>query len=88
MNYVLSKITQYHFGRGEPPLRFRNYQDFVNTQVNLINGFNERSVQAMEFLRDQIVPRSRIFDEESQIDFSNHGFVFDREGKVVFIMPR
>jgi len=93
LNSVLQNMPADEFRRGlilgdDTFLGYQSYDDFVNTQVNIINGFNEDGLRTLDVLLNQIVPMSSYLDGESAGLRTIRGLVFDRNNRIVFVERR
>lgn len=90
LNYLVSQLFKYDFLRKD--LRyaqahgFDSYQDFVQTQRNFIQGFDEQRIQTLEFIRDQLLPVSQVLITDSADFVSPMGFYLSKQGQVIFVV--
>jgi len=66
---------------------FRNYQDFLDTQTQVINQFNEGSLTTAELFRAAI-PMITLLDKEFMNPWEASGFFFTNDGQIVFFHER
>jgi hypothetical protein len=90
INFLTNGVEEFHFTNGlhGQQLGFYSYNDFLNYQKWIIDQFNETSISTLEFIRDTIVPNSRVLDRPTMDIYNIAGFVFDIDGKIVFYNPR
>lgn len=90
IQYIFSHLSEDEFngGSSDDALGFPNYDEFLQAQQNFINGYNEQSIQTLEFLRDSIIPNINVMDKESMIDFNASGFALNDSGRIVVFNER
>lgn len=78
LQYVLSSMTEDDFERNRRPnkMGFRTYQEFVDHQRDVISQFDEGSVGIMKFLRDSLIPMTKMVDRETMSRSPISGFCF------------
>ena len=95
LNAILSSMPQARFNNDfqsftgvtspENFLGFRSYQDFINAQTNIVNGFNQESLRTLQTLLNNIVPISSYLDKGDRTARQITGLVLNSEGRIVFV---
>lgn len=85
---ITSNLSEYSFPENEQLLGFRSYQEFVDAQAKMVDLMDERQIQTMEFIQNQLGSSSAILDEESGGIRELNRFVFDVGGRLIFIFPQ
>lgn len=91
INLLVNSMSENEFNRNHGNgqfLGFKSYQEFSDAQSKLVNLMDESQIQTIEFIRDQLTPKSAILEEESGILTPLSRFVLDVGGRLVFISPR
>lgn len=86
LRFLLSGIDESHFTRGLDDLRFgfKSYNEFVQYQQRIISQSDESNISTLEFIKNTLVPRSKVVDRPSMNAYKIAGFVFDSSGGIVF----
>lgn len=90
LNTNLQGVNEYFFnkaidnGNRENYLGFSSYQDFVNTQRETINQFDESSLNTMELL-NQIIQTASFSDPGGDTMYNIRTVVFDRDRNMIFV---
>lgn len=90
LDYVLRQLFELDFVRESSEYArahgFDSYRDFVQTQTDYINGFNEGSLATMEFLRDQLLPMTEVLISDDLSFIPPRGFYLSKSGKIIFVI--
>lgn len=90
LNAIIKGVDEYRFnkgkgnGNGRDYLGFPTYQEFANSQLNIVNQFNEDSLNTLELLL-KVIPKTTFNDPGGGRDYDICGIAFDSNSGIVFI---
>lgn len=91
-NFIVSNMDQNEFDRGQnghqKVMGFKNYDDFISHQQNVVNDLDDTTITLMEWLRDSFIPESVMMDKEYMSTWQSSGFCFDANNKIVIFHER
>jgi hypothetical protein len=93
IDYILNRMSKYDIKRGlgleeDDVMGFKSYSDFVEFQRSYINDLKEDQLGVIEYLRNHIVPNSKIMDKEYMSTWETDGFCLDSSKNIVFFHER
>lgn len=62
---------------------FHDFQSFLNFQVAMVNRTDENNLPTLEFFKDFLIPRARLFGSRQELVLTA-GFAFDSDGNFIF----
>ena len=92
LDFIKTHFLEYVFDRGltikdGAVLGFTTYQEFLTFQEQKLKSATNGELAQWETLMD-LLPKSRIMDEEDMCAIDSEGFCFDRKGRLVITMGR
>lgn len=93
INFLLQNMNEYTFNRGlnhwgNDYLGFRSYNEFIEAQRKFVNRMDEGQLRTLEFMKDQMLPESRLLDEEVNSVIKINTFILNVTGKLILTIPR
>ena len=90
--YLVKSLDRYSFERGvgfhKEVLGLATYDDFLATQRRFADSRKKLELNRLEYLRQTLVPQSKLMDEEYMIEHSIMGYVANSRGQLVLLAPR
>lgn len=90
LEFLVNQLFEYDFMKTSlnyaHSVKFESYEDFVQTQTNLINTATDEFLQMLILIKNQILPSCEVLIDDITMFTQPHGFYLDKSGKVIFIV--